>query len=66
MRRMRGGKSFFFYETSKRNVDVQIKSYLFNVMEDYTSYTMLLTDRKGKLIANELVQHTLWYIILTI
>lgn len=56
---MRGGKSFFFYETSKRNVDVQIKSYLFNVMEDYTSYTAFLTDRKGKLIANELVQHTL-------
>lgn len=59
------GKSFF-NETSKRNVDVQIKSYFFSAMEDYTSYTMFLTDRKGKLIASELIQHTLWYIFLNI
>lgn len=56
---MVGLENLFFNETSKRNVDVQIKSYFFSVMEDYTSYTMFLTDRKGKLIASELIQHTL-------
>jgi len=56
---MGGLENLFFNETSKRNVDVQIKSYFFSAMEDYTSYTMFLTDRKGKLIASELIQHTL-------
>lgn len=53
---MVGLENLFFNETSKRNVDVQIKSYFFSVMEDYTSYTYTYTSY---IIASELIQHTL-------